>query len=84
MNIQVKLDKNLFNNLSETTREALIEELQNRIHEVYPASRLAVIPGLDDKTEIATHDFFNDVEAKVTVQEIVDDVSLHGYWRHVN
>ncbi len=84
MKIQIKVDKNLFNHLSEKTREAYLAELQSRVHEVYPASHLTVIPGLDEKTEIATSDFFNDIEAKVTVQEIVDDVGLHGYWRNVN
>lgn len=82
MNIEVKVDKNLFNNLSEKSREAFLAELQARVHEIYPASHLTVISGLNDKTEIATSDFFNDIEAKVTVQEVVDDVSLHGYWRN--
>jgi hypothetical protein len=82
MNIQIKVDNNLFNNLSEKAREALLDELQTRVHEVYPASHLTVIAGLNDKTEIVTSDFFNDIEAKLTVEEIVDDVSLHGHWRN--
>lgn len=83
MNIQIKVDDNLFNNLSEKTREAFLDELQTRVHEVYPASHLTVLPGLNDKTEIVTSDFFNDIEAKVTVEEIVDDVSLHGHWQNI-
>ncbi|WP_431223681.1 penicillin-binding protein [Serratia sp. L9] len=82
MKIDVKVDKNLFRNLSDKSREAYLAELQTRVHEIYPESHLTVIPGLNDKTEIATSDFFNDIEAKVTVQEIVDDVSQHGYWRN--
>ncbi|WP_447872168.1 hypothetical protein [Serratia fonticola] len=82
MNIQIKVDNNLFDNLSEKAREALLDELQTRVHEVYPASHLTVMAGLNDKTEIVTSDFFNDVEAKLTVQEIVDDVILHGHWRN--
>jgi hypothetical protein len=83
MNIQIRVDQGLFNSLSEKTREAMLDELQTRVHEVYPSSHLTVIAGLNDKTEIVTSDFFNDIEAKLTVQEIVDDVSLHGYWRNV-
>lgn len=83
MNIDIKVDNNLFNNLSEKARDAMLDELQTRVHEVYPSSQLTVIAGLNDKTEIETTDFFNDIEAKLTVQEIVDDVSLHGHWRNV-
>lgn len=83
MNIEIKVDNNLFNNLSEKARDAMLHELQTRVHEVYPSSHLTVIAGLNDKTEIVTSDFFNDIEAKLTVQEIVDDVSLHGHWRSV-
>lgn len=83
MNIEIKVDNNLFNSLSEKARDAMLDELQTRVHEVYPSSHLTVIAGLNDKTEIVTSDFFNDIEAKLTVQEIVDDVSLHGHWRQV-
>ncbi|MBS0895478.1 DinI-like family protein [Tatumella sp. JGM130] len=80
MEIKISIAGTDIATLSGQQYEAFTSELRVRVHEVYPQSQLLILRE-GDETRCIADGFHQNEHVSVVVNELLQDVLLHGYWR---